>query len=89
MRRKTNLRALRHRYKIPLSELAEVSALSNQYISRAELGELSPTVHLEIQLGAAVDAVIVRRGLRLAALERSYEACKGRLLQMEEGDLSE
>ena len=89
MEGKTNLRALRLRYDIPLSELSAASGLSNQYISRAELGELSPTVHLEIQLGAAVDAVIVRRGLRLAALERSYEACKGRLLQMEEGDLSE
>ena len=89
MKRKTNLRALRHRYDIPLSELSAASRLSNQYISRAELGELSPTVRLEIQIGAALEAVIVQRGLRLAALERSYEACKGRLLQMEEGDLSE
>ena len=89
MRRKTNLRSLRHRYNIPLSELSAASRLSNQYISRAELGDYSPTVRLEEKLGAAVDAVIVQRGLRLAALERSYEACKGRLLQLEEGDLSE
>ena len=89
MEGKTNLRALRLRYDIPLSELSAASGLSNQYISRAELGELSPTVRLEIQIGAALEAVIVQRGLRLAALERSYEACKGRLLQMEEGDLSE
>lgn len=44
---KTNLRALRLRYDIPLSELSAASGLSNQYISRAELGEISPTPRLE------------------------------------------
>ncbi len=89
MVRKTNLRALRLRYEIPLSELSAVSGLSNQYISRAELGELSPTARLEEKLGAAVDAVIVRRSVRLGALERSYAARKGRLLQPEEENLNE
>ena len=85
MERKTNLRALRLRYDIPLSELSAASGLSSQYISRAELGELSPTPRLEDRLGSAMDAIIVRRGVRLGALERSFAACKGRLLQREEG----
>lgn len=89
MVRKTNLRALRLRYDIPLSELSAASGLSNQYISRAELGELSSTPRLEDKLGFAVTAVIVQRHERLGALERSFAACKGRLLQLEEGDLDE
>lgn len=89
MNRKTNLRALRLRYEIPLSELSAVSDLSAQYISRAELGELSSTPRLEDKLGAAVEAVIVRRRKRLSALEGSFAACKGRLLQPEEGELDE
>ena len=85
MERNTNLRALRLRYDIPLSELSAASGLSNQYISRAELGEISPTVRLEEKLGAAVDVVIVRRHERLSALEGSFAACKGRLLQPDVG----
>ena len=89
MERNTNLRALRLRYDIPLSELSVASDLSVQYISRAELGEISPTPRLEDKLGTAVTAVIVRRHERLSALERSFAACKGRLLQPEEGELDE
>ena len=89
LERKTNLRALRLRHDIPLSELSAASGLSNQYISRAELGEISPTPRLEDKLGAAVDAVILRRRERLSALERSFAACKGRLLQPEGGELDE
>ena len=89
MERNTNLRALRLRHDIPLSELSAASDLSVQYISRAELGEISPTVRLEEKLGAAVDVVIVRRHERLSALERSFTVRKGRLLQPEEGELDE
>ncbi len=84
MEGKTNLRALRLRHDIPLSELSAVSGLSNQYISRAELGEISPTPRLEDKLGAAVETVIGQRHERIGALERSFAACKGRLLQREE-----
>ena len=84
MEGKTNLRALRLRHDIPLSELSAASGLSNQYISRAELGEISPTPRLEDKLGTAVEAVIGQRHKRLRALERSFAACKGRLLQREE-----
>lgn len=89
LERKTNLRALRLRHDIPLSELSAASGLSNQYISRAELGEISPTVRLEDKLGDAVDAVILRRRKRLSALERSFAVRKGRLLQPEGGELDE
>ena len=85
MERNTNLRALRLRYDIPLSELSVASDLSVQYISRAELGEISPTPRLEDKLGAAVETVIVQRHERIGALERNFMACKGRLLQREEG----
>ena len=78
MEGKTNLRALRLQYDIPLSELSAASGLSNQYISRAELGEMSPTLRLEDKLGAAVDAVILQRRERLSALERSFAVRKGR-----------
>ena len=84
MEGKTNLRALRLRHDIPLSELSAVSGLSNQYISRAEPGEISPTPRLEDKLGAAVETVIGQRHERIGALERSFAACKGRLLQREE-----
>ena len=89
LERKTNLRALRLRHDIPLSELSAASDLSVQYISRAELGEISPTPRLEDKLGAAVETVIVRRRKRLSALEGSFAACKGHLLQPEEGELDE
>ncbi len=89
MERNTNLRALRLRYEIPLSEMSAAAGLSNQYISRVELRVVSPTVQLEEKLGAAMDTVIIQRGVRLSALERSYAACKGRLLQPTEGDFYE
>ena len=89
LNRQTNLRTLRLWYEIPLSEMSAVSGRSNQYISRAELGEISPTPRLEDKLGAAVDAVILRRRERLSALERSFAVRKGRLLQLEGGELDE
>ena len=90
MEHRTNLRALRHRYGIYLPELSAASGLSIQYLSRAELGKIPPTPRLEERMGAAVAAVILQRSIRLASLERSYAARKGRLLQFEEeGDPDE
>ena len=59
---KTNLRALRHRYRLPLAELEAASGLSNQYLSRAELGQLSATERLEKQL----DACSERRHIQMS-----------------------
>lgn len=89
LNRQTNLRTLRLWYEIPLSEMSAVSGRSNQYISRAELGEISPTPRLEDKLGAAVDAVILRRRVRFSALEWSFAVRKGCLLQPEEDELDE
>ena len=89
LERKTNLRALRLRHDIPLSELSAASGLSNQYISRAELGEISPTPRLEDKLGDAVDAVILRRRERLSALERSFAVRKAACSEPRGGELDE
>ena len=43
MEHETNLRALRLRHGLQLTELSEVSWLSDQYISRAELGQIAAT----------------------------------------------
>ena len=86
MEQNMNLRILRLRYSIPLSELAAASGLSRQYISQVELGETAPTA---LKLETAIDAIIVQRSARLNSLKRSFAACKGRLLQPTEGDCNE
>lgn len=80
---KTNLRALRHRYGLSLAELEAASGLSNQYLSRAELGQLSATERLEKQLASAIESVISDRKAELQALEKDYMAFKGLLLREE------
>ncbi len=80
MESQTNLRVLRHRYHISVAELASHASLSKQYISRAELGEITATVRLEAQLSAALEAVIFKRQSELRALEQDYMTHKGNLL---------
>lgn len=89
MERKTNLRVLRIHHEISLMELEAASGLSNQYISRAELGEISPTSLLEEKLDAAIETIIAQRSARLVSLEQSFAVCKGRLLQLEGGEPGE
>ena len=81
---KTNLRALRHRHQISIRVLAAHAALSIQYVSRAELGEISATPRLEAQMASAIESVISVRKAEVRALEKDYAACKGRLLREEE-----
>ncbi len=81
METQTNLRALRLRYNIFLTELEQVSGLPNQYISRAELGEIGATTRLEEQLGDAVEAVIYLRAGQVRGAVRDLRRCRGRLLQ--------
>ena len=88
MEARTNLRALRFRHHISLAELAAHSGLSKQYISRAELGEISATGRLETQIGFAVAAIIAARKAGLQALEKDYVTYRGRLLK-EEGNWNE
>lgn len=77
----TCLRMLRHRYGLLLTELGSMAGLSNQYLSRAELGHIQATQRLEEQIGFAVEAVIARREQDLQSLKQDYETYKGRLLQ--------
>ncbi len=81
MEHETNLRALRLRYGLQLTELSEVSWLSDQYISRAELGQIAPTPRLEIQLAEAVEQAILRRAAVIRDMNRDFWRCRGRLLE--------
>ena len=81
MEKETNLRALRHRHGVCLTELSDACGLSNQYISRAELGLIPPTPRLEQQLLKAVETVIAHRSETAKALKQELQPLKGRLLQ--------
>nr|WP_325205301.1 helix-turn-helix transcriptional regulator [uncultured Oscillibacter sp.] len=78
---KTNLRTLRYRHHITLAQMASCAGLSGQYISRAELGEIAATPRLEVQMSAALEAVISKRRTELQALETDYMTYKGSLLK--------
>lgn len=83
----TKLRALRLNYGIPLAEVAKQGGVSNQEISRIELGDVPRTQHKEQLVAAALCGVIAARKASLAGLEREYEASKGQLLMpVEEND---
>ena len=81
MEHETNLRALRHRHGVQLTELADACGLSNQYLSRAELGLIPPTPRLERQLLSALEVVISHRASTAQALERELKPLRGRLLE--------
>ena len=81
MEHETNLRALRHRHGVCLTELADACGLSNQYLSRAELGLIPATPRLERQLLSALEVVISHRASTAQALERELEPLRGRLLE--------
>jgi len=81
MKQETNLRQLRLRHGVWLTELADASGLSNQYISRAELGLIPPTPRLENQLLSAVETVIAHRAGTARALQKELQPLRGRLLE--------
>lgn len=82
----TNLRVFRLRHGLQLTELSEVSWLSDQYISRAELGQTAPTPRLEAQLSDAVEQVIFRRAAAVREMSRDFRRCRGRLLEVSGGE---
>jgi len=86
MEHETNLRALRHRHGVCLTELADACGLSNQYLSRAELGLIPATPRLEKQLLGAVETVIARRADTAQALEQELQPLRGRLLEVSGGE---
>ena len=81
MEHETNLRALRHRHGVCLTELADACGLSNQDLSRAELGLIPPTPRLERQLLSALEVVISHRASTAQALERELKPLRGHLLE--------
>ena len=81
MQNRSNLQLLRRRYHITLAELGTASGFSNQYISRAELGQIQPTKRLEEQLESAVERIIVKRESTLRSFKRDFQSYKGRLLR--------
>ena len=81
MKTTTNLRALRHRCGLSLTELEAASGLSNQYISRAELGEIATTARLEKQLESALEEIIAKRESALQSFKSDFQRCRGRLLR--------
>ncbi len=87
--KKTNLRRLRHRYGMSLTELARAAGLSNQYISWAELGKTAATPTLEARLSCAVEKIIALRRENAAGLEQDYLACRGELLRSVEVESDE
>ena len=83
----TKLRTLRLEYGVSLTELAERGGVSNQLISRMELGDVPRTEHKEVLVAAALSGVIAARRASLDGLERNYQASKGQLLiPMEDND---
>lgn len=86
MEHETNLRALRLSHGLQLTELSEASWLSDQYISRAELGQIAPTPRLEIQLAEAVEKAILRRAAVIRDMNRDFRRCRGHLLEVGGGE---
>lgn len=86
MEHETNLRAFRLRHGLQLTELSQVSWLSNQYISRAELGQIAATPRLESQLADAVEKAIFRRAAAVRDMSRELRRCRGRLLEVSGGE---
>lgn len=86
MEHETNLRALRHRHGVCLTELADACGLSNQYLSRAELGQIAATPRLEIQLAEAVEKAILRRAAVIRDMNRDFRRCRGHLLEVSGGE---
>jgi transcriptional regulator with XRE-family HTH domain len=77
----TNLRRLRLRHGITLSELARTARVSFQQISRVELLQCPVSRELQLEYEAALERVITRRYDAVKSLEHDYRAIKGRLLE--------
>lgn len=84
MKEITNLRRLRLRHGIYLTELAKITGICNQHISRAELRQTRATVRLEEQLADAVETVIANRKQELLLLEADFWKYRGCLLELAE-----
>lgn len=77
----TNLRVLRLRYQISLAELANMAGISNQHLSRIELGKVPMTAHHEEIVTRALRNLIAARKTALDGLEKEVNANQGQLLR--------
>ena len=89
MSEQSNLYRLRCRYHIPLSELADASGCSNQYISCVELRTMRATKRLSEKMDQAMEALIANRKQELLLLEADFLKYRGRLLELAEEGLDE
>ena len=65
-------RLLRHKHRIPLTELAKCAGISHQRMSQIELGEENTTVCLRAALDRAFRRYISLRREALDGLEADY-----------------
>ena len=77
----TNLRYLRLKHKIPLSELASIMGTSNQYLSRVEFEPSQRIQGTHVQYIVAMEALIQHRRERVNALDHDYRQVKDTLFQ--------
>lgn len=77
----TRLRVLRLRHGISLTELASRAGISNQHLSRLELGGVKATPAQEKKIADAVGTLISDRRTALLTLEGDFLLHSGRLLE--------
>ncbi len=85
----TQLRILRHKYNISLVELASKIGISNQHLSRMELGQVRTRPWQEERVAAAIAELIAGQKAHLLNLERDLLLHKGHLLEPMEVDTDE
>lgn len=76
----TRLRILRLRHHISLLDLEEKTGISNQHLSRMELGYAKPNETQEALVNIAMCEIIGERTSQLVELKRDYMLCKHHLL---------
>lgn len=89
MPEQSNLYRLRCRYHITLSEIADASGCSNQYISYVEFGRTRATKQLSEKMDRAVGELIANRKRELLLLEADFLKHRGRLLELAEDESDE
>ena len=87
MTQMTQLRVLRLKHGVTLVEMGRAARVSNQQLSRLEVGVRPRTEQREERVSMAMDALIAARRASLDSLEHDYLAARGRLLEIVEVDM--
>lgn len=77
----TQFRMLRLKYNIPLSAISDKAGISNQHLSRMELGTIRRTNANERRLSQAVEALIEESRTVLDQMEQDFLGCREQLLE--------